>query len=124
MLSTFITNAMVHGANRPFNVAVLVADLDTLKKWAAERGLDTRSIPELLKRPEVQQLYREQINEQTRGFKGYEKPQAFLLLGDDFTVANNMLTATMKLRRRGVLDRYGDAIDALYQEAHDGALPN
>ncbi|HET9451040.1 MAG TPA: long-chain fatty acid--CoA ligase [Aggregicoccus sp.] len=124
MLSTFIANAMVHGANKPFNVAVLVADMDSLKKWAGEKGLDTRSIPELLKRPEVQQLYREQINEQTRGLKGYEKPQRFLLLSEDFTVANNMLTASMKLRRRGVLERYGDDLEALYKEAHDAALPN
>jgi long-chain acyl-CoA synthetase len=124
MLSTFIANAMVHGQNKPFNVALLVADLDTLRKWAAEKGLDATSIPELLKRPEVQQLYREQINEHTRGFKGYERPQRFLLLGEDFTVANDMLTASLKLKRRGVLNRYGEAVEALYRQAGEDAQPN
>ena len=122
-LSTFITNAMVHGQNKPFNVALIVVDLDTLKKWAAEKGLDATSIPELLKRPEVQTLYREQINEHTRGFKGYERPQRFLLLGEDFTVGNDMLTASLKLKRRGVLNRYGDAVEALYRQAGEDALP-
>ncbi|MBF5045605.1 long-chain fatty acid--CoA ligase [Aggregicoccus sp. 17bor-14] len=122
-LSTFITNAMVHGQNKPFNVALIVVDLDTLKKWALEKGLDTTSIPELLKRPEVQALYREQINEHCRGFKGYERPQRFLLLSEDFTVGNDMLTASLKLKRRGVLNRYGEAVEALYRQAGEDALP-
>ncbi|MGZ3460837.1 MAG: AMP-dependent synthetase/ligase [Archangium sp.] len=116
-LSPFITNAMVHGQNKPFNVAILVPDLEALKKWAAEKGLDTSSIPELLKRPEVQQLYREQVLEHTRGVKGYERPQRFLLIGEDFSIANDMLTASLKLKRRSVLKKYGEAVEELYREA-------
>jgi long-chain acyl-CoA synthetase len=117
MLSTFITNAMVHGQNKPFNVAIIVPDMEMLKKWAGEKGLDTSSIPELLKRPEVQQLYREQINDFTKDAKGYERPQRFLLISEDFTTANDMLTASLKLKRRSVLARYGDAVEELYKQA-------
>lgn len=116
-LSTFITNAMVHGQNKPFNVAIIVPDMDSLKKWATEKGLDTTSIPELLKRAEVQQLYREQIAEYTKDVKGYEKPQRFLLISEDFTVANDMLTASMKLKRRSVLKKFSEAVEQLYAEA-------
>ncbi|MFL5351766.1 AMP-dependent synthetase/ligase [Archangium sp.] len=116
-LSPFITNAMVHGQNKPFNVAIIVPDMDSLKKWAQEKGLDTTSIPELLKRAEVQQLYREQITEYTKDVKGYEKPQRFLLISEDFSVANDMLTASMKLKRRSVLKKFGEAVELLYTEA-------
>jgi len=116
-LSTFVTNCMLHGANKPFNVAIIVPDMDSLKKWATEKGLDTTSIPELLKRPEVQALYREQIHECTKDAKGYEKPQRFLLISEDFSVANDMLTPSLKLKRRTVLSRYGEAVEELYREA-------
>ena len=116
-LSPFITNCMVHGQNKPFNMAILVVDMVSLKKWAGEKGLDTNSIPELLKRPEVQQLYREQILEYTKEIKGYEKPQRFLLLSEDFTTENDMLTASLKLKRRAVLGRYGEQVEQIYRDA-------
>ncbi|HEX8824969.1 MAG TPA: long-chain fatty acid--CoA ligase, partial [Archangium sp.] len=117
-LSPFVANVMLHGQNKPFNVAIIVPDMDSLKKWAAEKGLDTSSIPELLKREEVQQLYREQINEFCKdAAKGYEKPQRFLLISEDFSTANDMLTASLKLKRRSVLKKYNEAVEELYREA-------
>ncbi|MCY1082471.1 AMP-dependent synthetase/ligase [Archangium lansingense] len=116
-LSPFITNVMLHGQNKPFNVAIIVPDMESLKKWATEKGLDISSIPELLKREEVQQLYREQINQFCKEAKGYEKPQRFLLISEDFTTANDMLTPSLKLKRRNVLKKFGEAVDALYAEA-------
>jgi long-chain acyl-CoA synthetase len=119
-LSGFITSAMVHGMNKPYNVALLVPDKEALVKWASERGLDTTSLPELLKKPEVQALYREQVNEFSKGVKGYERPQRFLLLSEDFTTDNGMLTPSLKVKRRAVLERYGEAMEQLYREPADG----
>jgi long-chain acyl-CoA synthetase len=116
-LSPFVANVMLHGANKPFNVAVIVPDMESLKKWATEKGLDITSIPELLKREEVQQLFREQILEYTKQVKGYERPQRFLLISEDFTVGNDMLTASLKLKRRSVLKKFGEAVEDLYREA-------
>jgi long-chain acyl-CoA synthetase len=117
-LSPFIVNVMLHGQNKPFNVAIIVPDMDSLKKWATEKGLDTTSIPELLKRDEVKQLYREQINEFCKdAAKGYEKPQRFLLISEDFSTANDMLTPSLKLKRRNVLKKFGEAVEELYREA-------
>jgi len=116
-LSPFVANVMLHGANKPFNVAVIVPDMEMLKKWATEKGLDTTSIPELLKREEVHQLFREQVLEYTKQVKGYERPQRFLLISEDFTVGNDMLTASLKLKRRSVLKKFGEAVEELYREA-------
>ncbi|HEX5749399.1 MAG TPA: long-chain fatty acid--CoA ligase [Archangium sp.] len=116
-LSPYIVNVMLHGQNKPFNVAIIVPDMESLKKWATEKGLDISSIPELLKREEVQQLYREQINQFCKEAKGYEKPQRFLLISEDFTTANDMLTPSLKLKRRNVLNKFGEAVEELYREA-------
>ncbi|WNG21315.1 AMP-dependent synthetase/ligase [Cystobacter fuscus] len=115
-LSPFITNVMLHGQNKPFNTAIIVPDMAALTQWAKDKGLDA-SMPALLKLPEVQQLYREQIIEFTPGIKNYEKPQHFLLVADDFTTANDMLTPSLKLKRRSVLKKYGEDVEKLYVEA-------
>src|SRR5690606_40201830 len=38
-LSPFILNVMLYGANRPHNVALVVADVPAIEKWAGERGV-------------------------------------------------------------------------------------
>ncbi|HYO66534.1 MAG TPA: long-chain fatty acid--CoA ligase, partial [Archangium sp.] len=70
-----------------------------------------------LKRQEVQQLNREQINEFCKQVKGYEKPQRFLLISEDFSTAKDMLTPSLKLKRRNVLKKFGEAVEELYREA-------
>jgi long-chain acyl-CoA synthetase len=115
--SPFVTNVMVHGQNKPFNVAVIVPDQEVLKTWAKDRGLSVDPIHELFKRPEVQQLYSEEIAKHTREIKGYERPQKFVLISEDFTTSNDMLTPSLKLKRRNVVARYNEAIETLYREA-------
>jgi long-chain acyl-CoA synthetase len=55
-LSQFIANVMVHGANKPFNIAVIVPDMDTLKKWAAEKGIPTDPLPDLFNHSDTDEL--------------------------------------------------------------------
>ncbi len=116
-LSPFIANALVHGANKPFNIAILVADLPNLKEWAAGKGISTDSERELLRHPEVERLYREQVSEHTKAVKGYERPLRFMLISEDFTVENDMMTPKMSVKRRNVLARYGNAVEELYKKA-------
>jgi len=49
-------------------------------------------------------------------FGGYEVPQKFLFIAEDFTVENGMLTQTMKLIRRNVMKKYGSQLQALYED--------
>ena len=48
-------------------------------------------------------------------YGGYEIPKKFLFLTENFTLENGMLTQTMKLKRRVVLTKYMDQIEALYK---------
>ena len=43
-----------------------------------------------------------------------EKIRKFALIGEDFTIENDMLTPKMSLKRRVVMDRYGDTLESLY----------
>lgn len=113
-LSLFITNAMVYGDNRPFNIALIVPNHDSLRAWAQTHRLDASNIERLLQRDEVRELIRREIADTAAQFKGFEAIRDFILIADDFTLERGMMTPSLKLKRRNVLSEYGDRIDGLY----------
>lgn len=113
-LSPYITNVMVYGHNRPFNVALIVPDMESLKKWAAEQGLDASNEKVLLEDPKVVALYERQLEEYSSEFKQFEKIRRFKLIGTDFTTDDGMLTPTLKLKRRMVIRNFEDDLERLY----------
>lgn len=116
-LSSWVLNVMVHGANRPYNVALVVPDLEKLKGWAKEKGIATDPLPALLQNAEVMALYRDEIAKLTHEIKGYERVRNFALIADDFTVDNGLLTPKMSLKRRVAVQRYESTINGLYEGA-------
>jgi len=68
----------------------------------------------LVSLPEVQEKVREELALVSRDFKSYERVQRFALILEDFTTANGMLTPSLKLKRRKVLERWGRTIEGLY----------
>ena len=48
-------------------------------------------------------------------FKGYERPKKWALAHEEFSPANDMLTPTLKLKRRNVMAAYEATIEALYE---------
>jgi long-chain acyl-CoA synthetase len=118
-LSPFVANAMLHGDERPFNVALIVIDEPAVREWATREGLALGDDPTRDER--VRALVQRELDAHAEGFKGFEKPRAFALLREDFTQENGLLTPTLKLKRREVLARYGDVVEGLYAEAVQAA---
>ncbi|MFI5299504.1 MAG: AMP-dependent synthetase/ligase [Polyangiales bacterium] len=115
-LSQYIANVMVHGANKVFNVALIVPDMVELREWAKkpENGISATSDDALMNDPKVKNLIRQELETYSNEFKQFEKVLKFELIADDFTTANDMLTPSMKLKRRNVLAKYGERIEKLY----------
>lgn len=114
-LSPYITNTMVYGDNKPYNVALVIPDFDALAKWADREGIHASSWNELVEHPKVRELYRHEIDKQSESFKSFETIRDITIGLEDFTTGNDMLTPTMKLKRRKVLDHYGPQLEALYE---------
>jgi long-chain acyl-CoA synthetase len=112
-LSPYIANVMIHGANHPHNVALVVPDMEVLTKWAEECGCDISG--GIDNNEHVQKLMHEELHKHTATFKGYEKPRSFMLVTEDFTTENGMLTPTLKLKRRNVLKKYEEKLEALFK---------
>ena len=112
-LSPFVAQAVVHGSDKPHNVALIVPDKLALEGWAKAHGMSTE-LPALLKDARTHDLIRKEIETCSRDFKGYEAIFDFVLAAEELSTHNDMLTPTLKLKRRNVMARYGRELDALY----------
>ena len=113
-LVPWVQSVLIAGENRPFTVCLIVPDFATLKKYAEKNGL-APDIGELVANPEIQTMITGDILKVLEGrYAKYEIPKKFLYLTEVFTHENGMLTQTMKLKRRMVLDRFRERIEALY----------
>ena len=119
--SKYIRSAMVYGDGRPYNIALLVPDLEPLRAWAAEHQVRAYDIPSLLRHPEIQRLYAQEIERCSESFREFERVRAFVLLERDFSIEDGTLTHTQKIRRREVTMRYEGMIDELYGKSRGGA---
>ena len=116
-LSPLIAQSFVYGADRPHNVALIVPDVAALRARAERDGIEAPSLDALLVMPAVRALFAQEIEAFSTEFRGYERIRAFALLPDPFSTDNGMLTPTLKVKRRAVVERYRARLEALYAVA-------
>ncbi len=123
--SPFISQVMLHGLNRPHNVALVVVDAGVLAPWCKERGIATADHDAMVADPRVRALVVAEIARLTTELKGYERIADFVLTSEELTLDNGMLTPTLKVKRREVLEKYGARLEALYAggETRAGSRP-
>lgn len=115
-LNTYVLNAMLYGDGKPYNVCLLIPDFDALQPVAAEMGLDGKAPGDLIKEAKIQEFLKTEVIEHLKkSYGGYEIPKKFIFDAEDFSLENGMLTQTMKLKRRNVMDKYIDQLEALYK---------
>ena len=124
-MSRFINQVVVCGANRPYNVALLVPEWPAIRQ---ELGIsDDQTEDELANDLAVKELIDNEIVESCMKLKKFEIPKEWAFVAP-FTAANNMLTPKMSIRRHKVMDAYDELIDWMYDsdpiitEAADGAI--
>lgn len=116
-LLPWVANAMIYGEAHAYNVGLIVPDLEVIQNYANTMDLTIKDPKKLIKTPELQALIEKEIKAHLRKkFGGYEIPRKFSFILEDFSVENQMLTQTLKLKRRFVLEKYQTLIDSLYQK--------
>jgi len=113
-LSPYIRTVMLYGAGHDHNVALISLDVDHIRAWAERDGVELST--DLAGDLSVRALITRELDHQSAQFRGYERPHGFVLVTDDFTIANQLLTPTLKLKRHTVLARYGAQLEAVYAE--------
>ncbi|HWD05844.1 MAG TPA: AMP-dependent synthetase/ligase [Kribbella sp.] len=109
-----IGQAMVVGHGRPHLAAVLALDPEAAAAWAAGSGRSGASLAEIAELPEIREAVAVAIDEINSSLPGPERIRDHVVVGEHWPLASELLTATGKLRRKGVRARYAAEIDALY----------
>ncbi|BDA42483.1 Long-chain-fatty-acid-CoA ligase 1 [Coccomyxa sp. Obi] len=116
MRSPFVAQAFVYGDSLQAHlVAIIVPDPDTLLPWAAARGLP-QDMTRLVTDPTVTTAVFNSILEEGRTSKlrGFEQVAAITLVAEQFSVENDLLTPTFKLKRPQAKAAFKEAIDRMY----------
>ncbi len=109
----WIAQAVLHGEGRKFVSALLTLRRPVVESWARQAGLDA-PFAALLRRPEVLARVQEAVDRVNAGLSRTEEVKRFVLLDRELSLEEDELTATFKVRRGVVIDRFRDRLDALY----------
>ncbi|MBV9085955.1 MAG: long-chain fatty acid--CoA ligase [Acidobacteriaceae bacterium] len=113
--------AAVIGDRRKFASVIIAPQFALLEDWARTRDIRSTSHEELVSDPKVQELYEGIVAEVNKGLAQYERLKKILIVPEEFTVASGHLTASMKMRRRAVEEKYRARIEALYADVENAA---
>jgi long-chain acyl-CoA synthetase len=111
--SKYVSQAMIVGDKRPYVAALITLDPESVPAWAAERGLPT-DMAALARTDEVRELVQGIVDEVNADRSRYEQIKRFSILPRDFTMDDDELTPTLKLKRRVVADHFAAELDELY----------
>ncbi|QDD60793.1 long-chain fatty acid--CoA ligase [Streptomyces albidoflavus] len=110
----FVSNILVHGADRNFCTALIALDEPTLLGWAKEQNLPVTTYAEIVARPETQALIEGYVNRLNEGLQRWQTIKKFKLLPRDLDIEHGELTPSLKLKRPVVEREFGHLIDEMY----------
>jgi long-chain acyl-CoA synthetase len=88
---------------------------------AKAKGVQTKDFAELVKHPAILAAVDSAVKARNNELSNFETIKKYQVLDKDFTIENNELTPTMKIRRKVVTERYKAILDSFY-DAEDIAL--
>jgi long-chain acyl-CoA synthetase len=112
----YVSQAVVHGNGRNYCTALLSLDADTVRAWAATRGLGGLEWAQLVAHDEVRKLVQTGVDEVNNGLASYETIKKFALLPQDLSQDAGELTASLKVKRKVVEEHYRPLLDGMYAE--------
>jgi long-subunit acyl-CoA synthetase (AMP-forming) len=112
--SPLIGQAIAIGDGRPFNVALVTLDPDAVPGFAREHNLEGKPGEELADETAVIEAVEEGIQKGNEQLARVEQIKKFKILPTDWEPGGDELTPTMKLKRKPIVEKYKDEIEALY----------
>ena len=114
LTSGFIEQIVVLGENQKFAAALIRPDFAFLKEWCKEHEIPFTTNEEMIQNEEVKKRYDKEVRKLNAGLGEVEKVKRYHLLADEWTIANGILTPTLKVKRKVVKDRYSKEIENLF----------
>ena len=112
--SEYISQSFIFGFNKPFVGAVLVPHFKLLKSWCDEMGIHWTSPTYMVHNIKVIQKFKDEVDLLNDSLPNYKKIQKFILSEIEWTPDNGMLTASLKMIRGKLVEKYNAEIEKLY----------
>jgi len=112
--SPYVTDAVVIGDRRKYLTCLVMIDNETVSQFAQENNVPFSDFKSLCATAEVQSLVKSEIEQINLSLAQAETLKKFRLIDKQLTVEDDELTASMKLKRNIVNEKYADLIDQMY----------
>ena len=112
--SKLIEQILVVGENQKFAGALIIPSFSDLKAWCEHEKIPYTSNEEMVKNPEVLKRFAKEVNDLNKSFGETEKIKKHVLLADEWSIANGLLTPTLKAKRKLITAKYKDVIEKMF----------
>ncbi|MFF3337983.1 AMP-dependent synthetase/ligase [Streptomyces flavidovirens] len=110
----FVSNILVHGADRNFCTALIALDEPTILGWAKDNGLEGKSYAEVVAAKKTEELIEGYVKRLNEGLQRWQTIKKFRLLPRDLDIEHGELTPSLKLKRPVVEREYKHLIEEMY----------
>ncbi|MFJ3665030.1 AMP-dependent synthetase/ligase [Streptomyces sp. NPDC090106] len=110
----YVSNILVHGADRNFCTALIALDELSLVAWAEENGLGGKPYADVVAAPQTVAMVEDYVKQLNAGLQKWQTIKKFRLLPRDLDVEHGEITPSLKLKRPVVEREYKHLIDEMY----------
>ncbi|MEI9945724.1 MAG: long-chain fatty acid--CoA ligase [Chitinophagaceae bacterium] len=112
--SMFIEQVLVVGSEKKFVGALIVPSFSNLKDWAKQHNITFTSNDEIIKDPQVIEMYKDIVESFNKNFNHVEQVKKFELLANEWSVDTGEMTPKLSLKRKVIMEKYRDGIERIY----------
>ncbi len=108
-----IAQSMLYGDFKNYLVAIIAPNKELALEWAKKNNIE-ENLTAIIKDNSYNKKIREVIDKVNKNLSAIEQIRKFILIDHEFTIENNMMTPSMKVRRFKVKDKYKESLENLY----------
>jgi long-chain acyl-CoA synthetase len=110
----YVDQIVVIGDRQKFISALIVPTFENIQRLAEHKGIENQEIESLVTNKEIIDYLNKRFEFLQQELAPYEKVVKFTLLSENFSISNNTLTNTLKIRRKEITKQYQDVINKMY----------
>ncbi|WP_193783466.1 AMP-dependent synthetase/ligase [Streptomyces sp. E5N91] len=115
----YVSNILVHGADRNFCTALIALDEIAITEWARENGLEGKPYAEIVAAPATVEMVDGYVRQLNEGLQRWQTIKKFRLLPRDLDVEHGEITPSLKLKRPVVEREYKNLIEEMYEGSRE-----
>ena len=115
--SPYVGTPVIIGDQRKYLTALIVPNFEKLQRDAASAGVSAATPEQLVSDERVRALVQKDIDAINANLPPQEQIRRFALLPRDFTIDEDEITPSLKVKRKMIDKKYKQVIDQLYDEA-------